>query len=210
MYQKYRNWLQLDNTYKWQSQIFIPEFFTIVWTVLPAFMEAMFSQTPYISIEPKRQDTVEGSRYAEGLLQAQLERIGDDERGIFMFALGMALDNFIYGNAFYDVHWRFEEALRKKRIPTWNTKPVEIPAISKATGVKFMVPPGMRFMGYRDTESLETIYDDPDLTLLDWKQVYPDPFSKTVQAPARFIITRQTMSPYEIERLRGREGYKKN
>jgi hypothetical protein len=207
IYEKYRNYLTIDDTYQWQSKIFIPEFFTVVWTALPAFLESMLGQQPYINIEPLRPDTVEGSKYAEKILDLQFERIGDDQQGIFMSCLKTWLDNIIYGNGFKDVGWKYETGRRRRRVPRYNDEVFMLPDPESGTYVP--VPPGQFFLGYEDVEEDAVLYDDPHIKTLDWKQVFPDPYAVTVQPPARFIITRDILTKQDIESfVDDREGFR--
>jgi hypothetical protein len=199
IYEKYRNYLEIDDTYMWQSKVFIPEFFTVVWTALPAFLESMLGQTPYVNVEPLRPDTVEGAKYAEKLLDNQFDRIGSDQQGMFISCLKTWLDNILYGNGFKDIGWGYETGIRRRRAPRYNEDIFMLP--DPETGTYIPVPPGNLFMGYEEVEEVATLYDDPTIKTLDWKQVFPDPYGLTVQSPARFIITREIQTKQEIDSM---------
>jgi len=206
LYHKFRGWLTLDNTYAWQSQVFVPESFTAIWTALPSLVETMFSVQPYVAMEPLRSDAVEGAKYAESLITRQFDRIGlnHDQQGIYMLFLKWCQQILLYGNGYIEVPWVFREGTRKRRVPQYNEQPLMI----NMGGMPMMIPPDTLFMGYQNIEQQTTVYDDPDVIIHDWKAIYNDPYGVTVQRPSRYIIVRDTLSEAQVEHLSKEEGYK--
>ena len=205
LYSQFRNYLQLDETWAWQSRVAIPEAFTIIWTLLPTIMESMLAQPPFIRVQPLRPDTVEGSKFAENLLSNQLSRIGHDQEGIYMVMLKVWQDALLYGNGFYDLFWRFDEGVQRRRIPKFNEEPIQI---EDPTVGLIELPPGTIFLGYEQVEAVATVYDDPDIDIVDWKDVYADPWGTGVQAPSRYVITRQTWTEEQGASFENDPGYK--
>jgi hypothetical protein len=203
LYEKFRNYLELDETYLWNSRIFIPEFFSIAMTAMPQIMETLLGTSPYVHIEPLRPDTVAGSKYAEKILENQLDRLGVDNQGLYTLMYRIWLDTIIYGDAFFDIRWRYEEGTQRKREAIFNDEPELVSEIlDPNTGQPLVAPPGTVFKGYAEVEREAVVFDGPEIVPLSWKDVYPDPYGTTVQAPSRYIITRQLLTEAEVEGLK--------
>lgn len=215
LYAQFRNYLQLDETWAWQSRVAIPEAFTIIWTLLPTILESMLAQPPFIKVRPLRADTVEGAKFAENLLDNQLKRIGLDGEGIYMTMLKVWQDTLLYGNGFYDLFWRFDEGRQRRRVPRYNEEPFTIDLAELGPnqfgvpeGGQIEIPANSIFLGYEVVEQVKAIYDDPDIDILDWKDVYPDPWGMGVQAPSRYMLTRQTWTEEQGVSFENDPGYK--
>lgn len=215
LYSQFRNYLQLDETWAWQSRVAIPEAFTIIWTLLPTLLESMLAQPPFIKVKPLRPDTVEGAKFAENLLDMQLKRIGHDKEGIYMIMLKVWQDTLLYGNGFYDLFWRFDEGIQRRRVPRYNEESFTIDLAELGPnqfgipeGGQIEIPANTIFRGYEVVEQVKAKYDDPDIDIIDWKDVYPDPWGNGIQAPSRYAITRQTWTEEQGASFEGDSGYK--
>jgi hypothetical protein len=216
LYAQFRNFLQLDDTWMWQSRVAIPEAFTIIWTLLPTILESMLAQPPYIKVRPLRPDTVEGSKFAENLLDIQLKRIGHNSQGVYMTMLKVWQDCLLYGNGFYDLMWRFDEGIQRRKVPRFNDEPMLIDLAEVAPnlfgvpeGGQIEMPPGSIFLGDEIVEGVNTVYDDPDINIVNNKDVFPDPWGLGVQGPSsRYIITRDTWTEAQGASFEDDPGYK--
>jgi hypothetical protein len=201
-YKLYRLYLDLDETYFWESKVFIPECFTIIWTALPKMIKAILDQEPYIKMRPLMRGAIEGAKIGETLLNEQLKQVND--QGLYLFLVKSIQDMLIYGNSFFDVGWKFLEAMRRRRVPVYETFIKEI-----QTPLGVLPIPVQDFVGYEMQEELEVIYDDPEITPLDWFDVYPDPLATSMYSGnSRFSIYRQVKSEEEVEALKNVDGYK--
>lgn len=202
LYKLYRLYLDLDETYFWESKVFIPESFTIIWTALPKMIKALLDQEPYIKIRPLRGSVVEGAKIAEALLMNQLKQINN--QGLYIFLVKTIQDMLLYGNSFFDVSWRYEEAMQRRVVPIYETEILRLP-----TQLGLLEFPTKVYKGNAEQSELEVVYDDAEVTPIDWFDYYPDPLAISIHSrDARFGIVRQIVSEEGVEALKDVEGYK--
>lgn len=202
LYKKYRLYLDLDETYFWESKVFIPEAFTIVWTAIPKMIKSLLDQEPYIKMRPLKQSAVEGSRIAEALLTEQIKQINFN--GLYTTLITILQDLLIYGNAFFDETWKIEEAFRRKREAIYREIMMPIP-----TELGIIPVPVEVFDGYETTTKQTVIYDGPEIKPVDWFDVYPDPNAIGIHArQSRFVVHREIMNEEDVDELNNRDGYK--
>ncbi len=202
LYKLYRLYLDLDETYFWESKVFIPEAFIIIWSALPKMIKSMLDQEPYIKIRPQRRDVIEGANLAEVLLTQQFKEI--DEQGLYIFLVKAIQDLLIFGNAFCEVSWKYEEAMKRRRVSVYETELFKV-----ETPMGILEVPMEVYKGDKTQNKLEVVCDRPEVNLKNWFDVYLDPLATSLQrGNSRYVITRDVRDEEGIEALKNDDGYK--
>lgn len=136
-----------------RSKLHIPYTYSTVDAVRSKLLTALFVNRPYISYVPKDEDDIESAKNMETLVDSQMNRT-DAEFMVKMYML--ITDMLIYGACPYEVGWKTENRVIRKKVPN----------IDPSTQV---------ILGYEEQEQEVMLWDDPDFQpfmIDDW---YPDP-----------------------------------
>jgi hypothetical protein len=160
------------------ANVFIPESFTLVETVVPRVIDAMFGSYPYVSMLPVGPEDVDSAKSHEALLNFQLdERIKIVEK----FAAFLK-ECLIYGTAVGMVPWRLDRRPMKQ----W--------------GLGFKMVLGFLPIPARvPVTKMQVLYDDPDFVHIDLIDFWIDPYAESIDA-ARFCIVRSWVDLAHLKR----------
>ncbi len=166
IYKLYRSYAEPRNDGR--ANVFIPESFTLIETVVPRVIDALFGSFPYVSLLPVGPEDVGPASKHESLVNFQL----DERLRVVEKFVSFVKEALTYGTAVGMVPWRIERRL----IKGWGA------------GVKLLlgiIPVPTRV----PKQAYETTYDDPDFVHPDLLDFWIDPFAEDIEH-ARFVIVR--------------------
>lgn len=155
-YKLYRSYAEKRDTGDRRANLFIPYVYSIVETVVPRLIAAVFSSRPYIGILPVKEEAIENAKDMENLIDYQLTQ----KIGIIGVATSWFKEALIYGTSILKVGWEYEEA------EVWVDEPLmEI----------FGFP-----IGSRRVKKVQPVKDDPLVEHIDLWDFYIDPRAKDI------------------------------
>ncbi len=155
-YKLYRSYAEKRDTGDRRANLFIPYVYSIVETVVPRLIAAVFSSRPYIGILPVKEEAIENAKDMENLIDYQLTQ----KIGIIGVATSWFKEALIYGTSILKVGWEYEED------EVWVDEPLmEI----------FGFP-----IGSRRVKKVQPVKDDPLVEHIDLWDFYIDPRAKDI------------------------------
>jgi len=155
-YKLYRSYAEKRDTGDRRANLFIPYVYSIVETVVPRLISAVFASRPYIGILPVKEEAIENAKDMENLIDYQLTQ----KIGIIGVATSWFKEALIYGTSILKVGWEYEED------EVWVDEPLmEI----------FGFP-----IGSRRVKKVQPVKDDPLVEHIDLWDFYIDPRAKDI------------------------------
>jgi hypothetical protein len=185
--EKWKRWYQNYRSYVTEpkadrSNLFIPWSFSVIETLMPRIIEALFATRPYLEAIPQEEKDEATAKAMTQLLDYQCEKIDIVDK--FTRHVKEAL---MYGTAWVKVPWRYETQAKKER------KYISLPM-----GIR--VPFGF------GTKNI-VAWDDPDIELVDICDIYHDPEGTNVD-DCEWIIHRVYRTLDDLRRLEKQGTYK--
>ncbi|NPV80807.1 MAG: hypothetical protein HPY52_11105 [Firmicutes bacterium] len=156
-----------------RANLFIPETFSAVETIVPRIIEAIFQASPVVTVLPRGPEDVKKTKPAEMLLDYQFDRSELVDR-----FEQMVKECLIYGTAIGKVRWRVQTKVTKRR------QPVQIPLLRVR-------------VGWRTVEVPIVLYDDPTFEPIDLMDFWIDPDATSIDQ-ARYVIHRSRADMDEL------------
>lgn len=155
-YKLYRSYAEKRDTGDRRANLFIPYVYSIVETVVPRLISAVFASRPYIGVLPVKEEAIENAKDMENLIDYQLTQ----KIGIIGVATSWFKEALIYGTSILKVGWEYEED------EVWVDEPLmEI----------FGFP-----IGSRRVKKVQPVKDDPLVEHIDLWDFYIDPRAKDI------------------------------
>lgn len=167
-----------------KANIFVPEVFSVIESIVPRIIDALFSTYPYVAVFGQDEADQAKAKMQEALLNFQL----DQRIGIVAKYVDFVRECLIYGTAVAKVPWRLEQRKVIRRAPgiRW-AGPFPIPA---------MVP----------KQTTEVAYDDPDMEHIDITDFFIDPQADSLER-ARYVIHRSWRDMEYLQRMAEQKVY---
>lgn len=155
-----------------RSNIFVPETYAQVETVLPRLIETLFAARPYVAVKGRTADDLAKAKKNEILLNWQM-----NERMSFQNIFHRGLKGAcIYGTAVAYTGWKLEQrsVVRKEMVPVTESDASgeEVPVLDEY---------GLPITEYRPIRSNEIIYDDPEVKFIDLGLFFIDPAAEDIE-----------------------------
>lgn len=170
-----------------RSNLHIPYVYSTVDTTRSKLLAVAFSTRPYIGFVPKDANDVDSAKNMEKLVDFQLSR-ADAETMLKFYK--MLTDMLIYGACPFEVGWRYEEKVQRKKVPRFELD-------------------GDLLMGYDIIEEAVALWDDPDFQPFMIDDFYPDPDGTSIDDCA-WVIRRRYLTEPELRKLEAQGVYKIN
>jgi len=176
-----------------RSNIHIPRTYQIVDTIRARMVMVFFKNYPYFEFIPQPtqmerfslQNSEKKAEVASALVNEQLKK-----NNIVAKYHDYITSTLIFPKGYMGVGWRYEEAYLKKKVP--------VPEI-------IQTPYGPQYTGnsvYQVRESLETIWDDNEISNIDFFDFWPDPKGYDLDS-CRGVFHREFLTFEElVERLK--------
>lgn len=183
-YKAFRSHIDFDES-AIRSNLVIP----LIASHVEAYAPRLVGTDPIVEVWPQGPEDVEKAR------QHRIKILYDWQHAdIPMKLIHFAKQSLIYGTAVMKVYHRRETAVRV----------VKEMALMDRFMSTLGIPTGRR-ASYVDVEKLVTIYDDPDVDVLELDEFYPDPDGKCLKS-CEWVIHRFKKSLWEIERAENKDG----
>lgn len=188
-----------------RSNLFIPRTYLEVATLRSRIIKSFFAARPYIEFLPtaSRNTTPEmleaamgKAKLAAALVDYQLERTG-----IFPKFYDYTTNIMICPAGIMRVSWCYQTRMMRKRVPYTRLDVEMVP--DPMTGQPMPRPVAVQVPGvFRVVMDEEVVYDDNDITIVDWWDWWPDPFGRDIDH-CRYCFERVLMTWRELEEYLG-------
>ena len=173
-YKLYRSFLE-ENEYPWRANLFIPKTFSLIETIVPRIVEAIFGNRPIVKVLPRMGDDINKAKTLNYLLEYQL-----DTMKLYLKIQDLIRDVLIYGTGICKIYW--QKKVRKQYENKSSYDPIE--KIVKL---------------FRKTKNVVE-YDDPALEHIDIFDFFIEPEATSIES-AQYVIDRKIKSIKELEKL---------
>ncbi len=180
-YQYYRNYRN-PKDYPWLSNLFVPVAYTVIESLLPKLISAIFAPKFVFQILPREKNDIEQAKIVEELLRYQF-----DQMDVYRKFYNWFKQALIYGTSILKVFWRFEICERTVTEPSY------------VFGLK---------VGSRPVTKTIIEYDGPDIEVVDLYDFFIDPRATTIK-DAKWCIHR-IWRDYDYLVEKQKQGYYKN
>ena len=156
-----------------KSNLVIPLAFTLVETVLPNMIEAVFAENPPVKVITKIPELLENAKGRERVFTVQLE-----EMDAFMKLLKFFRMVCKYGTAYLKLGWEYREALKQYKVKTR-----EIMGIS---------------IGRSRVKKNVALYDNPNIYPISPYYIYKDPMASSIKE-ALYVIQEDFLTLRQLQ-----------
>lgn len=198
-----KNW---EGTRRPRARIPVYLLFSMLQSLLPAVLSAMFPLYENIDVAPRPGSTLDNARAAWDLIMAQLEALGEDGLKRFrLIADEVFTQAFLYGNGIVEIGWLYKIIEKVCAEVSWEAPKQWV--YDHITGQHMLAPVGDLKRVVREVVHKYTI-NQPDIRCIDIRQFLIDPNCRTpfVQ-DARCAATVHDMTVGELIGFRGQPGF---